>query len=124
MKFAYFDGDDVGAVIEVSLMDDDLSEACRHSESVSAALVRLVADLESRPQVSVLFSGGDDVLAVWPEEAMSIQDVEQIREAFRSACGRTMSVGVGDSPSEALRNLRRAKLSGKNRITRSGAVGV
>lgn len=119
MKFAFFDGDDVGAVIEVSLMDDDVSEACLHSESVSAALLKVVRELKSNPQVVVLFSGGDDILATWPNDAMDNQDVEQLRDLFKTTCGRTMSVGVGNSGSEALRNLRRAKLSGKNRIVSS-----
>lgn len=122
VRFAYFDGDDVGSMIEVSLMDDDVSEACHHSQLVNVALRNVLGAMEGHPRVEVLFSGGDDILAVWPDGALGVEDLERIREVFRESCGRTMSIGVGKSASDALRNLRRAKLSGKNRIAHSGVM--
>lgn len=114
--YAYFDGDDVGSRLELLLLDDKSEEAASYSRDVSRALVLVHNDLSSRPDVSVLVAGGDDVLARWPAGALTLDDVEAIRVLFHEACGQTLSVGIGSSLHDATINLRRAKLLGKARI--------
>lgn len=115
MEFAYFDGDDIGGPLELFLLEDKVSDASHYSKKVSLAVSQLVLDLKSNPEVDVLFSGGDDLLAVWRRGGVDISDIEKARRRFTAMCGRTISVGVGSSAPEALENLRKAKLSGKDR---------
>jgi len=115
MEFAYFDGDDIGGPLELLLLEDKVSDASNYSKLVSVAMGQLISDLKSNPEVDVLFSGGDDLLAVWRQGGIDASEIEKIRRRFAGLCGRTISVGVGSSAPEALGNLRKAKLSGKDR---------
>lgn len=121
-EFAYFDGDDIGAPLELALLEDDPGKATRYSNLVSTAMNQLAAELSSHNGVRVLFSGGDDMFASWPNGAVDPGEMTKLQVRFSAVCGRTISVGVGATPSEALGNLRRAKLRGKARtVTASEA---
>ncbi|GAA3892483.1 mCpol domain-containing protein [Streptomyces sedi] len=116
MEFAYFDGDDIGGPLELLLLEERVSDACNYSKLVSAAMGKLISDLSASRGVDVLFSGGDDLLAAWRQGRVDVGEIEAMRRRFTGLCGRTISVGVGSSASEALGNLRKAKLSGKDRV--------
>lgn len=115
MRIACFDGDDVGAHLELLLLTGHLDQAQAFSEGVSAAIFQLTTFLRDEASAVVYIAGGDNVVASWASEPECAL-FDQARDIFREACGRTLSVGVGQTPSEALHALRLAKLKGKDRV--------
>lgn len=113
--YAYFDGDDVGANIELLLISDDPVGAANVSASVSAAVRQLATGLE-KLGATVLFSAGDEVLATFAGKP-HIEQIEVLREQFLATSSLTVSCGLGTSGQEATLQLRLAKLRGKNRLT-------
>ena len=114
--FAYFDGDNIGNHLELLLMDNRIDDASEYSESVERALSHIRDSLEGNVNVVVIFAGGDDLVAKWPDGSVSRETIEKLRDAFQQICGRSISVGLGSSPSRAALNLRRAKLMGKSQV--------
>nr|WP_276203301.1 mCpol domain-containing protein [Actinomadura flavalba] len=113
--YAHFDGDDIGPKLELMLLDDDDDSARSYSHSISQALA-WVREYMTNKGATVVVAGGDDLVARWPSNFVTIDDIEYMRSGFFETCGRTLSVGVGSRASEAASNLRRAKLQGKNQI--------
>ena len=116
MIFIHLDGDDIGSVLELLLLDDGVERARAYSTSVTRALELVRNALAKNGNADIFVSGGDDLAAALPDGAIDTQEVERLRRIFFEACGRTMSIGVGFSASEATHNLRRAKLMGKNAV--------
>ncbi|NQX03405.1 mCpol domain-containing protein [Rathayibacter sp. VKM Ac-2856] len=112
-SFVYFDGDDVGAKIELCLLSDDVEAAAAISTSVSDARMELSRKLQVRFDAELIFSAGDEVLARL-SEIVDNDIFDQLRLAFAARSGISISCGVGRSASEASLNLRLAKLQGKN----------
>lgn len=115
----YFDGDDVGNVLELQLLENCLDVAIEHSERVSRAIEDLRNRLEADFGAEILFAAGDEVLAHVDYGSFSNNRIEELRENFAAQTGCTLSAGVGGTPSDATLNLRRAKLAGKNRTVGS-----
>jgi hypothetical protein len=115
-KFLFLDGDGIGDLIELLLLDGKLAEARSASERINSAMVKLRNSLESTSGVRIELFGGDDLIAVATTEEPSLTQLEHFRNTFRANCGCTISAGVGASIQEALSNLRRAKISGKNQL--------
>ena len=116
MIFAHFDGDDVGPALELLLLDNLPQRAREYSEAVREAFDVLCQILAQNPDVKVIVAGGDDLVASWPEGSVEISKLEELRSSFHKTCGRTMSIGVGTSTTEAVHNLHRAKLMGKDQV--------
>jgi hypothetical protein len=119
LEYAYLDGDDVGRRLELLLLDDEVAAAAEYSAAVERARQALVDALLSYPTVSVIFSGGDDLMISFGRGRVSRRALQDACDAFRQICGRSISAGVGRSASLATSNLRRAKLLGKGRIVQS-----
>lgn len=113
-SFLYFDGDDVGAGIELRLLEGDLAGAAELSARISDAISFLSSALELEMAAEVVFAAGDEVFARASLPVIA-EDVERLREQFRTRSGLTISCGVADSPGGATRHLHLAKLRGKNR---------
>lgn len=113
-SFLYFDGDDVGAGIELMLLEGDLAGAAARSALVSDAISLLSSELEVELAARVIFAAGDEVLA-HTSRPVAAEDVERLRTQFHERSGLTISCGVADSPGGATRRLHLAKLRGKNR---------
>ena len=111
----HFDGDDVGNQIELLLLDGKLDEAAIISQKLILAIQQFRQSLENAGG-RIRLCGGDDVIATSPASSISLQLINKLRADFEATCGLTISGGVGSSVQEALLNLRRAKLSGKNRL--------
>jgi GTP cyclohydrolase III len=114
--FIYLDGDDVGSRLELLLLDGKLDEAIRFSELVTEAMFELRKSFEQVAGLNISLFGGDDLIAEFCVASLSAIAVNQFRRNFESKCGVTISAGVGTLVEDALANLRRAKLSGKNRL--------
>lgn len=118
MIITHFDGDDIGTKLELMLLDNKESEAREYSRSVSAALNQL-QEFVQREGADVILSGGDDLIASWKSTPPSASTLQKACDKFSEICGRTLSVGIGESLSDTTSNLRRAKLQGKNQIVSS-----
>ena len=111
----YFDGDDVGAHIELLVIEGRLDEAASLSSSVVRAIGKLADELRRRTDARILFSAGDEVLAA-TRSMPPVDLVDELRHTFAADAGLTVSCGIGRSGAEAASNLRYAKLLGKNRL--------
>ena len=114
--FIYLDGDDVGSHLELLLLDGNLDEAVRFSELVTEAMSDLRKSFERISGLRICLFGGDDLIVEFLDTSLSATEVNLFRREFESKCGVTISAGAGALIEDALANLRRAKLSGKNRL--------
>jgi GTP cyclohydrolase III len=115
MSFIYFDGDDVGPRLELFLLDNQIDKAHQYSQNITTAMCHLLESIRQLDTLKIIASGGDDLI-VRLAETPQVEWVESLREQFYLDCGVTLSVGIGNSASEACFNLRRAKLQGKDSI--------
>jgi hypothetical protein len=113
--YAYFDADDVGARIELSLLEGDVEGASLVSQRVSAAILWLGECLAREFGGQVKFAAGDEVLALLGR-VPSRYEIDAVREEFQSRCGLSISCGLGEGSNDAVSQLRLAKLRGKNRL--------
>jgi GTP cyclohydrolase III len=112
--YLYFDGDDVGAAIELRLLEFDVEEAAEISARVSSSVQELARRLGTSLGATIVFAAGDEVLAHSPNE-VELTRVESLRKQFLDESGLTISCGVGRDPKQATLSLHFAKLRGKNR---------
>jgi hypothetical protein len=117
--FIYLDGDDVGAHIELHLLRDEVDASAALSAAVVRATGQIADDIRTHLGGRLIFAAGDEVLAIVPERPTS-ESIEVVRSTFQNATGLTISCGIGMTAAEAARNLRLAKLLGKDRL--HGAV--
>lgn len=113
--FLYFDGDDVGARIELHLLGEQVDAAAAVSRAVVLAVGNVADQLRSWFDAQIVFAAGDEILAV-TARSPSAQEVDALRSRFHDETGLTISCGVGATAEAAARQLRLAKLRGKNRI--------
>jgi hypothetical protein len=121
MIVAHFDGDDVGPVFELILLDNKLDRAREYSRSVAQAL-QYVRNFLEELGAEIIAYGGDDLVACWKAGSVTEVDIKLIRSSFFDICGRTISVGIGVNSHDATSNLRRAKLLGKDRVVSAIAM--
>jgi hypothetical protein len=110
------DADDVGSQIELAILSGDVEKAKKVHDAVQCAITMMRADVASDSDLSLVFSGCDDVILRVKKEIYNITIAEKLRAAFRQTSGCTMSAGVGCTIESAFTNLRKAKLGGKNRV--------
>lgn len=113
--YLYFDGDDVGAAIELRLLESDIDGASEISARVSSSVQELSRQLESLLGATIVFAAGDEVLARLTHE-VDVARVDILRKQFLAESGLTISCGIGRDPKQATLSLHVAKLRGKNRI--------
>ena len=114
--FLHFDGDNVGDHIELLLLDGRLDEAITLSEKIQEAMDSLRHSLEQNYNSKIHIFAGDDLIASCENDMIPDDRIDILIQQFKTSCGITMSLGTGKTVQEALANLRRAKLSGKNRF--------
>jgi GTP cyclohydrolase III len=108
------DGDDVGRHLEYLMLVNDIDGITEFSIKYKKAMDWLVQSLIARFEASVVFSGGDNILASLSEEKFTLKDVELIRSKFSKIADKTLSIGIGNSAREAYFALKLSKSSGKN----------
>jgi len=72
--------------------------------------------LLKQPGYEILMSGCDDILLRLPLHLFKIEYFADLKNDFYVRAGFSISIGVGESVREAIFNLQRAKLDGKNKI--------
>lgn len=116
MRYAFFDGDNIGPTLEILLIENKIIEAQQFSNNIKLALKEIEDFVLSVEDAKLVIIGGDDILLYFNSQTHNINLLERIRDAFRNKTGNTMSCGVGKSLSEAIYNLRLAKIYGKDAI--------
>jgi hypothetical protein len=111
--FAYFDGDDVGATIELLLLQSDVASAAEVSSRVSEGIRQISDHLEAVLGGTVFFAAGDEVLAHL-DTPLPIEEAELLRDRFHDLTGLSISCGVAETVQNAAHQLRLAKLRGKD----------
>lgn len=106
-------GDDVGEKIGQAIASDDHESLAGVTGSISNGL-SICKDWAEKSGGEVLSSSGDECLLKVPAEAMD--QLEEVKAACEKECGHTMTVGVGESMSEAAKALIYGKMNGKDQV--------
>lgn len=116
VQYAFFDGDNIGNAIENLLNNGRVKEATYLSESIKIAIFQIELFINSTDDVNVIIAGGDDVLIEYNADKYNHNFLENILNIFNNHTGLSMSCGVGENISQAIRNLANAKQHSKGRI--------
>jgi len=106
------DGDDVGHQLEYLMLINECKAITKFSKTFQNAMSWLEDKLVNDFSATIIFSGGDNLLAYLNDCPMELIEVLRIEFAERS--NRTLSVGLGENPMQAYFALKLAKTSGKN----------
>jgi hypothetical protein len=110
------DGDNIGDVIDLYLLSENLEEASKFSFQVKQALEDIATLAENEIKASLIYVAGDDICFIVSDD-LDIKDIlTSYSKYFLKKTGKTMSFGVGETSVEALICLRTAKVSGKGRV--------
>lgn len=116
MLYIHIDGDNVGSHIELCLMDGDINKAQKISKDVTNGMELIKSKLINKLNATVYICAGDDLIASFEPESEFFDFLENAKSNYFNSTGLTISIGLGDTIKGSLDNLRRAKMSGKNRI--------
>jgi len=115
LLFVRIDADSIGDAIEFALMNDDAHKAQIIHNVVQEAMQDL-RDYVIQHFNNIIMYGCDDVLFNMPASPKNFGLLTTISVEFQRKTEFTLSIGIGITLSEALINLRKAKLTGKNKI--------
>lgn len=110
------DGDNIGDVIELHLLSGNLEIAGKFSFQVKCAIEKIVKNAQIEMNATVIYAAGDDICFMFFEQGNYLKYINEYANQFYLLTGNTISFGVGKNSVEALICLRKAKVSGKNRI--------
>ncbi|MBW4668832.1 MAG: hypothetical protein KME60_15760 [Cyanomargarita calcarea GSE-NOS-MK-12-04C] len=116
VRYAFFDGDNIGNTIENLLNNGRVREAAYLSESIKLAIFKIELFINSTDDAKLIIAGGDDVLIEYNPEKYNYTFLEKVSKIFNKHTGLSMSCGVGENISEAIRNLASAKQHNKGII--------
>jgi hypothetical protein len=115
MIYIAVDGDDIGAKVGQSVLQDDVSGLKEISRRINAGQA-LILDFITRYGGEEISGGGDEYVFGLPEGMDS--KLEELRQMYKKTVGATLSVGVGASLSEAGKSLAYTKVTGKDKVTK------
>lgn len=110
------DGDDIGHRLEYFMLVNERESLNQFSTTFQSSMDWLVEKLTHELEATIIFSGGDNLLAVMNIENLPIELIENIRTDFAIKSQCTLSVGLGYTIRQAYFALKLAKASGKNCI--------
>lgn len=109
LKYAFFDGDNVGNTIDNLLNSGRVQEATHLSESIKSAIFQIELFVRSTENAKVIISGGDDVLIEYAPEKSEGNFLQSISQIFTNHTGLSISCGAGNSVVQAILNLENVK---------------
>jgi GTP cyclohydrolase III len=118
IQYLAIDGDDVGHQLEYFVMTNQTQQLADFFITFQSAMSWLEDKLTKELGGTIIFNGGDNLLACLPSVSCSPEMLEQLRDDFAKLARKTLSVGVGRSSRQAYFALKLAKSSGKNRVER------
>ncbi|MGJ1323679.1 mCpol domain-containing protein [Sphingobacterium faecium] len=114
--FIRLDGDKIGDKIELFLLNNDWISAQDIHNKIQKGIESLVKYIKSIESSQLLMVGCDDILFTIKRHEFNLIIVQQIQKIFFNETQFTLSIGIGNSSIDAIHNLRKAKLSGRNKI--------
>lgn len=113
MIFVAADGDGIGNKVARASLADDVEGLHTVSSHIEAGN-ELIKEFAISRGGQVISSGGDEALVRLPLE--HVDELEGLRTDYSYVVGATLTLGVGESLSQASKALMVAKISGKNQI--------
>lgn len=110
------DGDDVGHRLEYLMLVNEREALTEFSRIFQAAMDWLENTLTTDYGATIIFSGGDNLLASLYANNLSPEILETLRADFANRARSTLSMGLGENLRQAYFALKLAKTSGKNCI--------
>ncbi len=114
--FIRLDGDNIGDGIELAVMNGELEKAQQIHDSVQDSMKRLTKMISDFPTSNLLLIGCDDILFSIEGKQAPITLLDELRTTFQIDTYHSLSIGVGTNLPSALTSLKRAKLSGKDKV--------
>ena len=108
MFYFAIDGDDVGRLFELFMLENDLEAIRGLTRSVKESLAEIALFLVNN-RAQIIFCEGDSLFAE-SEDNIKIPNELYLKEKI------TFSIGIANSPGDALLALKKAKGLGKKRI--------
>lgn len=115
--YVKLDADNIGDSIELALLNNNVEEAIRIHNLIQESIKKLVDEINDCGY-KILMIGCDDVLFCIEFELFDEMNLLKLMDFFNRYTDFSLSMGVGISLNEALLNLRKAKISGKNKIVK------
>ncbi len=116
MRYAFFDGDNIGSTINSLLNNGRIEEATYLSECIKKAISQIEQYVNSIHGIELIIAGGDDILISYENRENEALLLKNISSIFIKKTGLSISCGVGNDVSEALVNLTNAKQKDKGNI--------
>jgi hypothetical protein len=113
--FIRLDVDNVGDAIELALINNNVEKAKEIHKRIQKNILELVSIIKKENNI-ILMVGCDDILFSTSENNFKKEFLITLKNTFYNKTGFSLSIGVGLTLHEALINLQKAKLGGKNNI--------
>lgn len=114
--FIAYDGDRIGRKLENFLIENDETKIEQFANMVFEALKKIESDLR-KCGCKIIFASGDSIFA----KTTSDFDPEKINRNFGDI---TFSLGIGETPLEAMLALKKAKSNGNAKYCRFSLRGT
>ena len=111
-QYISFDGDKVGAKLELLITLEDIEKMATFSKAISKATKNL-EDILLTNGYKVIFSGGDNILCFGKND---LDFFRELQKFFYDATLITASIGIGSSVRKSFLALKYAKASGGAKI--------
>ena len=111
--FVSMDGDNIGASVQRAAMADDLETIVNQSNVISEGQ-KLVRQWAKSKDADIYLDGGDDISFTLPKDC--VRDLDDLRRAYKSKTGFTVTIGLGDTISRAGHAMLYGKVKGKNQV--------
>ena len=118
MIFVSVDGDNLGREVGGAILSDDIQHLHQVSQSINHGQ-NLLMDWAENNGGQVISAGGDEGIFQVPESALD--SLEDLRSQYQQTVGSTLTIGIGQKPSEAGKALLYGKLNGKDQINHFSA---
>lgn len=111
--YVAINGDDVGSAIGSAIASDDRESLNSKSSKIKDIHAQIEQWVEGMGG-EIVSSSGDEGIYIMPEEAL--QHLEDLKDKYESYTGHTLTIGIGDSMSQAAKALIYGKITDKNTI--------
>lgn len=110
--FISCNGDDVGQTVGSTIAQDDAEGLSTLSSNLNNAQAG-IGDWIAQQGGKVISNSGDDGIY----ELQNIEGLEALMQQYSSNTGHTLTIGIGETISQAVKAMMYGKLNGKNQIT-------
>lgn len=111
--FVAMDGDNIGASVERAAMADDLDTIISQSELIFSGQ-RMIREWANKFEADIYIDGGDDIAFTLPTKY--VLHLDDLKSAYNDTTGFTITMGIGNTISQAGHAMLYGKLHGKNQI--------